>query len=111
MLVEILISTAGDKHELEDFYHWLRQDVGIVRAGTVTASAPATTGAMGAFETVSMILSNASGLASLAISYSSWLRARKNPSPLTFTPTSGTEAAQQAIINELNQPRPGQSDE
>lgn len=107
--MEILISTAGDKNDLEDFYHWLRKDVDIVRAGIVTASAPADTGAMGAFETVSMVLSNASGLASLAISYSSWRRARKSPSLLTFTPSSGADADQQAVIDQMNQPRPDQT--
>jgi hypothetical protein len=102
---------VGDTHELEDFYHWLRGDVDVVRAGTVTTTGLADAGRMGAFETVSMVLSNTTGLASLAIAYSSWRRARKSPLAFTFTPTDEPSPQEQAVIDEMNRPQPDGGDE
>lgn len=102
MVVEIIISTGGDEHQLEDFYHWLRADVDVVRAATVTPKGLVGSGGMGVFETVSMILSNTNGLDNVAIAYSSWRHARKNPPPLSFTPTTALRPDQQAVVDEMN---------
>lgn len=102
--VEITISAAGDEHALEQFYDWLSEDVDIARSATVELTAAHDSGRMGAFEAISMVLSNATGLAGLAIAYANWRRARKDAPKLTFTTESELSADERETLKDLNEP-------
>ena len=101
--MEISIS-ADDELALEQFYRWLREDVDIARTATVSRTGPSGDGHMGAFEIISMAVSNATALTSLALAYANWRRARKDPPPLKFTVEGPLTDELREILGKLNQP-------
>jgi hypothetical protein len=83
--VELTISAGGDEQALEQFYHWLRQDVDVVRSAEISTAGSSGSGHMGAFEVVSMSISSLVGLANLSIAWASFRRSRTDAPPLTIT--------------------------
>lgn len=65
---------------------------------------------MGSLEVIDVVLSNATGLASLALAYASWRRSRRAGPAVTFmredgrsvTVIEGTNAEVQAIVDALS---------
>lgn len=102
--MEISISAVGGELALDQFYRWLREDVDIARAATISRTGATGTGHMGTLETICMTVSNATGLASLAIAYANWRKARKNPPTLTFTVTGPLTDELRKTLDQLNRP-------
>jgi hypothetical protein len=101
--VEVSIS-ADDELALEQFYRWLREDVDVARSATVSRTGTSGTGHMGAFEVISMTVSNATALTSLALAYANWRRTRKDPPPLRFTVEGSLTDELRELVEKLNQP-------
>lgn len=101
--MEISIS-ADDDLALEQFYRWLREDVDISRTATVSRAGTSGDGHMGAVEIISMAVSNATGLAGLAIAYANWRKSRKSPPALTFTVDGPLTDELREIVEKLNRP-------
>jgi Effector Associated Constant Component 1 len=86
MLVEIGFASDGNPEELSSLFRWLARDVELGRAARVLlvpAGAPG--GEMGALDVINVVLSQATGLASLAVAYEGWRDSRKRSSPVTMT--------------------------
>lgn len=83
--MELTISADGDEQALEEFYHWLRQDVDVVRSATISTAGSSGACHMGAFEVVCMSFGSLTGLANLGIAWASFRRSKKDPPPLTIT--------------------------
>ncbi len=105
--MEISVSAAGNELALKQFYHWLCEDTDLTRAATVSRASTSGTGHMGALETICMTLSTSTGLASLALTYSSWRRTRKDQPVLKFTATGTLTGEQRKLLDDLNQPEDG----
>lgn len=101
--MEISIS-ADDELALAQFYRWLREDADIARAATVSRTGTSGSGHMGAVEIISMAVSNATGLAGLAIAYANWRKSRKDPPALTFTVDGPLTDELREIVEKLNRP-------
>jgi Effector Associated Constant Component 1 len=106
---EITITAVEDGYALEQFYHWLRADDNIARTATVSMRSASGSGQMGAFEVISMTISNTTALASLAIAYANWRQARKNAPNLTFhrgslssTPRLESPGDEMQIVRDLD---------
>jgi membrane-associated two-gene conflict system component 1 (EACC1) len=108
--VEISISAVGEEIALDQFCHWLREDVDIARAATISRVGAAGAGHMGTLETICMTVSNATGLASLAITYANWRKARKNPPTLTFTVSGPLTDELRKALDQLNRPEDEEKD-
>jgi hypothetical protein len=102
--VEITISAGDDSQALEQFYHWLRDDVDVVRSATPRLTAAQDAGRMGAFEVISMAIGNATALGSLAVSLANFRRSRKDPPPITITIVGAVSAEQLDEFRKLNLP-------
>ena len=102
--MEVSISAPGDDHALEQFYRWLREDVDISRTATLSRTGTSSGGHMGVVEIISMTISNATGLAGLAIAYANWRKARKDPPALTFTVDGPLTDELREMVGKLNQP-------
>ena len=83
--MELTISADGDEQALEEFYHWLRQDVDVLRSATISPGGSSGSGHMGAFEVVCMSFGSLTGLANLGIAWASFRRSKKDAPPLTIT--------------------------
>jgi hypothetical protein len=102
--VEIRISAGDDSQALEQFYHWLREDVDVVRAATPQLTAAQDSGRMGAFEVISMAIGNATALGSLAVSLANFRSSRKNPPPITITIVGAVSDEQLEQFRKLDLP-------
>lgn len=107
--MEISISAAEDELALESFHRWLRDDVDVARTATISRVNAPDDGRMGVVEVICMTLSTSSGLASLAITYANWRRARKEPPALTFTATGPLTDELRRTLETLNKPE-GETD-
>ncbi|WP_410671595.1 effector-associated constant component EACC1 [Amycolatopsis sp. cmx-4-68] len=110
--MELTISTDGDEQALEQLYHWLRQDVDVVRSAKVgTTSAPGA-GHMGAVEVICMSIGSLTGLANLGVAWASFLRSRNAAPPVRFTVVGPLSDEQLALLTSMNLPMgPGDDDE
>jgi hypothetical protein len=106
--VELTISADGDEQALEQFYHWLRQDVDVVRSATISTAGTAGTGHMGAVEVICMSIGSLTGLANLGVAWASFLRSRKTAPPVTFTVVGPLSDEQLAMLKSMDLPT-GQS--
>ncbi|MDT7799404.1 MAG: hypothetical protein QOI78_2837 [Actinomycetota bacterium] len=96
--MELTISADGDEQALEQFYHWLRQDVDVVRSAEISTAGSVGAGHMGAFEVVSMSIGSLTGLANLGIAWASFHRSRKDVPPFTITIVGAWSAEQLAEL-------------
>jgi hypothetical protein len=109
--VELRISAGGDEQALEQFYHWLRDDVDVVRSATISTTGAQCSGHMGAIEVICMSLGTLTGLASLGVSWASFLSSRKDKPPFTINVTGTLSDEQLDMIRKLNLPlEPGTPD-
>jgi len=82
----------------------------VVQSATIIRVGVSGAGHMGALETICMTVSNATGLASLAITYANWRKARKNPPTLTFTVTGPLTDEVRKALDQLNRPEDEEKD-
>lgn len=106
----VAVTAAADNTDLDGFYQWLRDDTDVVRNAEVTClNDPDGSGHMGALEIVNVVLSNSTALASLALAYASWRRAKGADSgPMKFSRAgtsvvvvTGSHADVQRIVEDL----------
>jgi hypothetical protein len=110
--VELTISSDGDEQALEQFYHWLRQDVDVVRSAKVSTTATPGAGHMGAVEVICLSIGSLTGLANLGVAWASFLRSRKAAPPVRFTVVGPLSDEQLALLKSLDLPMgPGDDDE
>lgn len=102
--MELTITAGGDEQALEQFYHWLRNDVDVVRAAAISTAGSQTTGHMGAFEVICMSFSTSTGLASLSIAWASFLRSRKDKPPFTINIIGTLSDEQLEMLRKMNLP-------
>lgn len=102
--MELTISAGGDEQALEQFYHWLRNDVDVVRSSTISTAGSQGTGHMGAVEVICMSLGTLTGLANLGISWTSFLRSRKDKPAFTINIVGTLSDEQLDMIRKLNLP-------
>jgi len=96
--VELTISADGDEQALEQFYHWLRQDVDVVRSAEISSAGSSGSGHMGAFEVVSMSIGSLTGLANLGIAWASFCRSKKHVPPLAINIVGAWSAEELATL-------------
>jgi membrane-associated two-gene conflict system component 1 (EACC1) len=109
--VEITISAGGDEQALEQFYHWLRNDVDVVRSGVISTAGAPDTGHMGAFEVICMALSTGTGLASFGLAWASFLRTRKENPPFVINVVGTLSDEQIEMLKKFGVPlNPGTAD-
>ncbi|MFF1613527.1 hypothetical protein ACFVYA_37660 [Amycolatopsis sp. NPDC058278] len=109
--MELTISAEGDEQVLEQFYHWLRQDVDVVRTVKISTTATSDTGHMGAVEVVCMSIGTLTGLANLGVAWASFLRSRKAAPPIQFIFNMPLTEDENAMVKCLNLPvAPGDDD-
>ena len=96
--MELTISADGDEPALEQFYHWLRQDVDVVRSAEISTAGSAGSGHMGAFEVVSMSIGSLVGLANLGIAWATFRRSRKDVPPFTINVVGAWSAEELAAL-------------
>ncbi|WP_410614109.1 effector-associated constant component EACC1 [Amycolatopsis sp. lyj-109] len=102
--MELTISAEGDEQALEQFYHWLRQDIDVVRTAKISTSATSGTGHMGAVEVVCMSIGTLTGLANLGVAWASFLRSRKAAPPVQFVFNTPLTDEEIAMVKRLNLP-------
>jgi hypothetical protein len=102
--VELTISAGGDEQALEQFYHWLRSDVEVVRSTTISTAGSQDVGHMGAFEVICMSLGSLTGLANLGIAWANFLRSRKDKPPFTINIIGTLSNEQLEMLRKLNLP-------
>jgi len=102
--VELTISADGDEQALEHFYHWLREDVDVVRSATISTATTSGTGHMGAVEVICMSIGSLTGLANLGVAWAGFLRSRKAAPPVTFAVVGQLSDEQLAMLKSLNLP-------
>ena len=102
--MEIRISAGDDSQALEQFYHWLRDDVDVVRSATPRLTSARDSGRMGAFEVISMAIGNATALGSLAVSLANFRSSRKDPPPITITIVGAVSDEQLEQFRKLDLP-------
>lgn len=103
--MEISISAGENELALESFHRWLRDDIDIARTATISRVSTPDDGRMGVVEVICMALSTSTGMASLAIAYANWRKARKDPPALTFTVTGPLTEELRKTLETLNQPK------
>lgn len=109
--MELTISAGGDGQALEQFYHWLRNDVDVVRSATISTAGSRGAGHMGAFEVICMSIGTLTGLANLGLAWANFLRSRKDTPPITMTIVGTLSDEQIDMVRKLNLPLdPGTSD-
>jgi hypothetical protein len=79
----VSISSEKDPYELTQLYHWLRQDAQLVREAEIGMASPGGTGQMGVFDVVTVVLTQFTGLASLAVAFAGWRQSRRQVCELT----------------------------
>lgn len=104
VLVELTISAGGDEQALEQFYHWLRGDVDVVRSVTISRAGSQGAGHMGAFEVICMSLGSLTGLANVGVAWASFLRSRKEKPPFTINIVGMLSDEQLDMVRKLNLP-------
>jgi hypothetical protein len=83
MRVEI---TSSDYPDLQSLHDWIRHDPAIARqAEIILCSSGREPERQGALDVIDVVLSNATALAALAVSYASWRQARRPGSRTTFS--------------------------
>jgi len=102
--VELTIRAGGDEQALEQFYHWLRNDVEVVRSATVSTAGSPGSGHMGAFEVICMSLGTLTGLGNLGMAWASFLRSRKDKPPFTIEIVGTLSDEQLDMLRKLNLP-------
>lgn len=102
--MELTISAGGDEQALERFYHWLRQDVDVVRSAMIGTAGSSGAGHMGAFEVVCMSIGSLTGLANLSVAWASFCRSRKDVPPLTINIVGAWSDEQLAMLAKLDLP-------
>lgn len=108
--MDLTISCGGDEQTLEQFYHWLRSDVDVVRSSSISTEGSQESGHMGAFDVICMSVGSLTGLANLGLAWASFLRSRKNEPPLRITVVGTLSDEQLDMIRKLNLPLdPGSS--
>ncbi len=108
--MELTISADGDEQALEQFYHWLLQDVDVVRSATISTARSPGIGHMGAFEVICMSIGSLTGLANLGVAWASFHRSKKDVPPLTINIVGTVSDEQLAMLANLNLPlAPGAS--
>ncbi|MFJ7213202.1 hypothetical protein [Amycolatopsis sp. NPDC098790] len=93
-----------DGQALEQFYHWLRQDVDVVRSATISATGSPGSGHMGAVEVICLSIGSLTGLANLGVAWASFLRSRKSAPPVRFTVVGPLSDEQIAMLKSANLP-------
>jgi hypothetical protein len=102
--VDLTINGGGDDQGLEQFYHWLRNDVDVVRSSSFSTAASQESGRMGAFDVIYMSVASLTGLANLGLAWTSFLRSRKDKPPFTITVVGTLSDEQLDMIRKLNLP-------
>jgi Effector Associated Constant Component 1 len=102
--VELTISAGGDEQALEQFYHWLRGDIDVVRSATISKVGSQGAGHMGAFEVICMSLGSLTGLANLGVAWASFLRSRKDKPPFTINIVGTLSDEQLDMVRRLDLP-------
>ena len=109
--MELTISADGDEQALEQFYHWLRQDVDVVRSATIGTAGSPGAGHMGAVEVICMSIGSLTGLANLGVAWASFLRSRNATPPVKFTVVGPLSDEQLAMLKSANLPVSTDDDE
>jgi hypothetical protein len=99
-----MISAGGDEQALEQFYHWLRSDVDVVRSSAISTAGSQGAGHMGAFEVICMSFGSLTGLANLGIAWANFLRSRKDEPPFTINIVGTLSEEQLDMLRKLNLP-------
>lgn len=102
--MELTINAGGDELALEQFYHWLREDVDFVRSATVSTGGSHDSGHMGAFEVICLSFSTMTGLANLAIAWANFLRSRKDSPAFTVNIVGTLSEEQLEMLQKLDLP-------
>ncbi|MEU5903531.1 hypothetical protein ABZ780_04035 [Micromonospora sp. NPDC047467] len=89
--MRIVITADESDDELRRLGHWLRDDDDVAKSADVSLRTSGQSGQMGGLEIIDVVVSNAVGLASLAIAYASWRNSRRQHLSVTFTRDDGLE--------------------
>lgn len=84
MLVQIE-TRDGDPDGTHSLFRWLSRDPGTRGSARVTLAGGRAEGYMGALDVINVFLTQATGLASLAVAIASWRDSRSGPAPLRIT--------------------------
>ncbi|MGW2014299.1 effector-associated constant component EACC1 [Streptomyces sp. NPDC001927] len=111
MELTVGVADPDETAALRDFFRWLRNEEeppGEVRLGAVPVP-----GAMsGGLDVIDLVLTHSTGLASLALAFAGWRRARRSPAAFTVTRASdglsvtveeGSEEAVRRLLQALAQ--------
>ncbi|MBB5874447.1 hypothetical protein F4553_007881 [Allocatelliglobosispora scoriae] len=106
--VLIKVQTHDDFAGLMDLYRWLRDDQEVAASAKVLRNSHTPPGHMGAVETIDLVITHVTAIASLLISYASWLKSRSRPPQCTFsiggldvTPRDASPATTEQLITVL----------
>jgi hypothetical protein len=84
----VSIETTGHG-ETAALYGWLRRDPNLTRHADVAGGRPADPTIMAALEVIDVVLTHATGIATLALSVLAWRQSRPRPAPVTITRPDG----------------------
>ncbi|GAB3430949.1 effector-associated constant component EACC1 [Actinophytocola sediminis] len=102
--MELTISAGGDEQALEQFYHWLREDVDVVRSTKLSTAGSPGAGHMGAFEVICLSFSTLTGLGNLGLALANFQRSRKDSPSFTINVVGAVSAEQLDLLKKLNLP-------
>ncbi|MGW4466347.1 effector-associated constant component EACC1 [Micromonospora sp. NPDC004704] len=85
--------------------HWLNRDPDVRRVAKVTPGTSAGDGSMGAFDTISVLLTHAEAIAAVLLAYDAWRMSRRKAPGLTVSGDTGsvtiTDASPETIAKVL----------
>jgi hypothetical protein len=102
--MELTINAGGDEQALEQFYHWLREDVDVARSATISTGGSRGTGHMGAFEVICVTLNSLTALGNLGIAWANFLRSRKEKPSFTINVAGTLSEEQLDMMKKMNLP-------
>lgn len=86
MLVQInVMADESDKFAANSFYRWLLRDRELNRSGAVSLADESRPGEMGSLDVINVLLTQGTGLLSLALSYATWRDSRPKPPSVKIT--------------------------
>jgi hypothetical protein len=88
--VRVLIASK-DSGDINSLYDWLRADRDLVRSAEITSEGTYDQTSMGALEVVSIILTEMTGLGSLAVSFATWWQSRSKAGAITLNRPDGQQ--------------------
>ena len=85
MRVRIEMGGEGEGQELLSLFRWLTRDPDVRRDVAVSLQEDGTGGTMGAADIISAVLSQATGIGSLAVAIATWRDSRAQAAPVKVT--------------------------